>query len=93
VTSGAYFGLRCQPGTFIYLLDDSTSIFAPIAALDTSVYVYTHSPPSVLNIIGIPSYDNPHVYAVAYKDGSLSEYMEDILSAVPETTSSSVGPL
>jgi hypothetical protein len=66
VTSGAYFGLRCQPGTFVYRLDDSTSVFAPIFALDTSVYVYTHSPLSVPNIIGIPSYDNP-------QDGSLSE--------------------
>jgi hypothetical protein len=29
VTSGAYFGPKYQPGTFIYRLDESTSIFAP----------------------------------------------------------------
>jgi hypothetical protein len=29
VTSGAFFGLKYQPGTFIYRLDESNSIFAP----------------------------------------------------------------
>jgi hypothetical protein len=28
VTSGSFFGLKYQPGVFIYRLDESTSIFA-----------------------------------------------------------------
>jgi hypothetical protein len=88
VTSGAHFGFKYQPGTFIYCLDESTSVFAPKFALESSVYVHTHSPPSIATIVGIPTYDNPHIYTVAFRDGSISEYMDDILSAVPETTSS-----
>ena len=53
VTSGAFFGLKYQPGTFIYRLDKSTTIFAPKFLLDSSVYVHTHSPPSVAKVIGI----------------------------------------
>jgi hypothetical protein len=44
VTSGARFGYHYQPGTFIYRLDESTSIFAPKFALGSSVFVHTHSP-------------------------------------------------
>ena len=83
VTSGSYFGLRYQPGVFFYRLDESTHIFAPKFQLDTSVYVHTHSPPSVGKIIGIPTYTSPNVYTVAFKDGSISEYTDNLLSAAP----------
>jgi hypothetical protein len=90
VTSGAHFGFKYQPGAFIYRLDESTSIFAPKFALDSSVYTHTHFLPSVATVVGIPTYDNPHIYTVAFKNGSISEYMDDILSAVPETSFSLV---
>jgi hypothetical protein len=45
VSSGAHFGLRYQPGTFIYRLDEPSSIFTPKFPLDSNVYVHTHSPP------------------------------------------------
>jgi hypothetical protein len=88
VTSGAFFGYKYQPGTFIYRLDESTSIFAPTFPLDTTVYVHTHSPPSLATVIGIPSYNNPDVYTVAFKDGSISEYTPDLLSVAPSSVSS-----
>jgi hypothetical protein len=74
VTSGARFSYKYQPGTFIYRLDESTSIFAPKFALDSTVLVHTHSPPHKAKIIGIPSYDRPDIYTVAFPDGSIAEY-------------------
>lgn len=88
VTSSAFFGYKYQPGTFIYRLDELTSIFAPTFPLDTTVYVHTHSPPSLATVIGIPSYNNPDVYTVAFKDGSISEYTPDLLSVAPSSVSS-----
>ncbi len=87
VTSDAYFGLKYKPGSFIYCLNESTSIFAPKYNIDSSVYVNTHPPPSIATVIGIPSYSAPDVYTVAFKDGSISEYTEDMLSAVNNTSS------
>jgi hypothetical protein len=58
-TSGARFGCTYQPGTFIYRLDESTTIDQPKFALDSEVLIHTHSPPHVAKIIGIPSYDRP----------------------------------
>jgi hypothetical protein len=83
VTSGAFFRLKYQPGTFIYRLDESNSIFAPSFPLETEVYVNTHSPPSKATIIGLPTYTNPEIYTVAFPDGSISEYTSDLLSAIP----------
>jgi hypothetical protein len=54
--------------------------------LDTQVYVHTHSPPSLATIIGIPTYQSPDIYTVVFKDGSLAEYTESILSLVPEVS-------
>jgi hypothetical protein len=82
-TSGTYFGMHYQPGVFIDRLDESTSIFAPKYNLESLVYVHTHSPPSLGKIIGIPTYQTPDVYTVVFKDGSISEYTEDLLSAAP----------
>jgi hypothetical protein len=45
------------------------------------LYVHTHSPPSIGTIIGIPTYPTPDVYTVKFKDGSISEYTADLLSA------------
>jgi len=83
ITSGAYFGMSYQPGIFIYRLDESTSIFAPKYNMDSSVYVHTHSPPSIAKVIGIPTYQTPDIYTVVFKDGSISEYTENLLSAAP----------
>jgi len=82
VTSGAFFGLKYQSGTFIYRLDETTSVFALKFLLDSSVYVHTHSPPSVAKVIGIPSYDTQNVYTVSFLDGFIAEYLDEQLSAV-----------
>jgi hypothetical protein len=71
VTSGAYFSMKYQPVSFIYRLDESTSVFAPTFNIDSSVYVHTHSPPSLATVIGIPTYSAPDIYTVAFKDGSI----------------------
>ena len=88
-TSGARFGYRYQPGTFIYRLDESTSIFAPKFPIDSQVLIHTHSPPHVAKVIGIPTYQHPDIYTVVYPDGSIAEYSDqsDLLEAVPNTTS------
>lgn len=87
VTSGAFFGLKYQRGTFIYRLDESNQIFAPTFPLESEVLVHTHSPPSKGTIIGIPSYTAPNVYTVVFKDGSISEYTSDVFSAITVSTS------
>jgi len=95
VTSGAHFGLKYQPGTFLYRLDESTSIFDPQFPIDSSVHVHTLSPPSLAKIIGMPTYQHPDIYTVAFKDGSIAEYMSDILSLAPSDlppTSSTILP-
>lgn len=66
VTSGSYFGLKYQQGTFIYHLDESTSVFAPKFVLDTQVYVHTYSPPLTATVIGIPTYRSPDIYTVLF---------------------------
>ncbi len=86
VTSGAKFGLQYQPGTFIYRLDESTTVFAPTFTLDSKVLVHTHSPPHVAKIIGIPTYNNPNRYTVSFKDGSISEYNANVLSVQEESS-------
>jgi len=63
-TSGTHFGYTYQPGTFIYRLDETTTIHQPKFALDSTVLIHTHSPPRVAKIIGLPSYDRPDVYTV-----------------------------
>jgi hypothetical protein len=93
VTSGAYFGMRYQPGVMIYRLDETTSVFAPKYQLDSPVYVHTHSPPSLATVIGIPTYYTPDIYNVVFKDGSISEYTESLLSAAPISSSTSTPTL
>ena len=73
-TSGTHFGYTYQPGTFIYRLDETTTIHQPKFALDSTVLIHTHSPPHVAKIIGLPSYDRPDIYTVLFADGSISEY-------------------
>jgi len=94
VSSGAYFNLKYQSGTFIYRLDESTTIFAPKFHLDALVHVNTHSPPPTATIVGIPTYSNPDVYTVLFKDGSISEYTSDMLSltSTPSTKSTNLLP-
>jgi hypothetical protein len=86
VTSGSKFGYQYQPGTFIYRLDESTTIFAPTFTLESKVLVHTHSPPHVTKVIGIPTYDTPNRYIVSFKDGSILEYDANVLSALDEST-------
>ncbi len=93
VTSGAYFGMKYQPGVFIYRLDESTSVFAPKYNLDSPVYVHTHSPPSIATVIGIPTYNTPDIYTVVFRDGSISEYTENLLSAAPTSCPTSTQSL
>jgi hypothetical protein len=90
ITCGAHFGYKYQSGLFIYRLDESTSIFAPKFALESKVLVHTHSPPSCATVIGIPTYDAPTIYTVSFKDGSISEYTEDLLSLDSSSSSPSL---
>jgi hypothetical protein len=69
VTSGTRFGYKYQPGTFIYRLDETNSIFAPKFPLESQVLVHTHSPPHIAKVIGLPTYDRPDVYTVVFNDG------------------------
>ena len=84
-TSGAKFGYSYQPGTFIYCLDESTTIYQPKFMLDSEVLIHTHSPPHSAKIIGLPSYDRPNIYTVLFPDGSISEYsdQDDIIEPNP----------
>jgi len=75
-TSGTHFGYTYQPGTFIYRLDETTTIHQPKFALDSTVLIPTHSPPHVAKIIGLPSYERPDIYTVLFADGSISEYSD-----------------
>jgi hypothetical protein len=79
VTSGAFFGLKYQPGTFIYRLDESNTIFTPQFQLDATVLVNTHSPPHRATIIGLPTYDRPNIYTVSFQDGSIAEYSDNFI--------------
>jgi len=83
-TSGTDFNYKYQAGTFIYRIDETNSIFAPTFKVDSQVLVHTHSPPSLATIIGIPMYQSPNIYTVKFRDGSVSEYTVDLLSAAPE---------
>ena len=51
-TSGARFGYTYKPGTFIYRLDESTTIHQPKFPLDSTVLIHTHSPPHMAKVIG-----------------------------------------
>jgi hypothetical protein len=85
VTSGVKFGYAYQPGTFIYHLDETTTMHTPTFSLDPKVYVHTHSPPHLATVIGIPTYECPDVYTVSFSDGSIAEYSESsrLLEAAP----------
>ena len=96
-TSGTRFGYKYQPGTFIYRLDESNSVFTPKYNLDSSVLIHTHSPPHKARIIGIPSYDKPNVYTVVFADGSIAEYDDtdnliELIPDVPTTEPSNLLP-
>jgi hypothetical protein len=67
-TSGVHFGYKYQPGTFVYRLDESTTIFKPQFQLDSEVFIHTHSPPHRAKVVGLPSYDRPDVYTVLFPD-------------------------
>jgi hypothetical protein len=84
ITSGARFGYTYQAGTFIYRLDETTTVYAPTFPLDSQVLVHSHSPPYVATIIGTPTYSRPDIYTVQYKDNSIAEYSlsDNFLGAV-----------
>jgi hypothetical protein len=88
ITSGARFGYKYQSGTFIYRLDETTTMHAPSFPLDSQVLIHTHSPPHVATVIGIPSYSRPDIYIVRFKDNSIAEYstLDNILEAVPDSS-------
>ncbi len=85
ITSGKKFGYQYQPGTVIYRLDETTTIFTPKFSLESTVLVHTHSPPHAATVVGLPSYDRPSIYVVKFQDGTLAEYSdeENILEAAP----------
>ncbi len=85
VTSGACFGYRYQPGTFIYCLNETNHTLTPKFPLDSEVLVHTHSPPHTAKIIGIPLHDRTDVYTVVFPDGSIAEYSDEnnILELAP----------
>jgi hypothetical protein len=85
-TSGTYFNYKYQAGTFLYRINETTSIYAPMFNIDSQVLVHTHSPPSIAKVISIPTYQSPNIYTVAFRDGSVSEYTADLLSQAPEDT-------
>lgn len=89
VTSGARFGYKYQPGTFIYHLVESTTVFQPKFPLESKVMVHMHSPPHLATIVAIPTCDRPEIYTVSFSDGSLAKYSNDtnILELLPETSS------
>jgi len=72
VTSGTCFGYKYQAGTFIYHLDETTTVFAP--TLDSQVLVHTHSPPHIATVIRTPSYTRPDIYTVKFQDNFIAEY-------------------
>ena len=51
ITSGTKFGYQYQPGTVIYRLDETTTIFTPKFALESTVLVHTHSPRMLLLLL------------------------------------------
>jgi hypothetical protein len=77
VTSGARFGYKHQSGSFIYRLDESTTIFQPQFPLDSQVLVHAHSPPHTAKVIGVPTNERPDIYTVSFSDGSIAEYKND----------------
>jgi hypothetical protein len=93
-TSGVHFGYKYQPGTFVYRLDESTTIFKPQFQLDSEVFIHTHSPPHQAKVVGLPSCDRPDVYTVLFPDGSLSEYSDsnNIIEAIPSSPMTSKPP-
>jgi len=74
VTSGARFGYKYHPNTFIYRLDETNTIYSPKFPLDSEVLVHTHSPPHRGVITSVPTYTQPDMYVVRFKDGTLAEY-------------------
>jgi len=64
ISSSSCFGYKYQPGTFIYQLDESTTIFSPKFPLDSTVLVHSHSPPHYATVIGVASYNSPDIYTV-----------------------------
>jgi len=89
ITSGTRFGYKYQPGTFIYHLDESITVFSPKFPLDSQVLVHTYSPPHVATVIGVPPYLRPDIYTVKFKDDSIAEYTlsENVLEATPSLCS------
>ncbi len=57
------------------------------------MYGHIHLPPSIAKVVGIPIYDNPDIYTVVFKDGSISGYTNDTLSEVSECRNSSAQSL
>jgi hypothetical protein len=86
-TSGTRFGYKYQPGTFLYRLDESNTVFTPKYNLESSVLIHTHSPPHKAMIIGLPTYNKPDVYTVVFADGTIAEYSnsDNIIESIPQS--------
>ena len=66
-------------------MDETNHLLTPKFPLESEVLIHTHSPPHTAKVIGLPSYDRPSVYTVAFSDGSIAEYCDenDILELAP----------
>jgi hypothetical protein len=86
-TSGSRFGFKYIPGTFVYRLDETNTIYSPQFPLESNVLVNTHSPPHQGIIVGVPTYVKPDIYAVKFQDGTVAEYslQSNVLEAVPSS--------
>jgi len=65
VSSGSKFGYKYQSGTFIYRLDETTTMYQPKFKLDSTVLVHTHTPPHQATVIGIPAYSHHDIYILS----------------------------
>jgi hypothetical protein len=88
-TSGSCFGFKYHPGTFIYCLDETNTIYSPKFPLESDVLVHTHSPPHRGTIIGVPTYTQPDIYVMKFPDGTVVEYSasSEVLRATTKPTS------
>jgi hypothetical protein len=86
-TSGTRFGYKYQPGTFLYRLDESNTVFTPKYNLESSVIIHTHSLPHKATIIGLQTYDKPDVYTVVFADGTITKYSDsdNFIESIPQS--------
>ncbi len=61
--------------------------------MDYNVYLHTHFPPSIAKVIGTPTCHTLNIYTVVFKNGSILDYTEDLLSEAPTSAGISASSL